>query len=48
MYSYFLIALLPAVDDGGLRGGVHGAERHDLAGGHSSLRFDGEAEQGRR
>ena len=44
---YFLITLL-AIDDGGLRGGVHGAERHDLAGGHSGLRFDGEAEQGRR
>ena len=43
-----LLTVLLVVDDGGLRGGVHGAERHDLSRGHTSLLVDGEAEQGRR
>ena len=47
--AYALIDfLLTVLDDGGLRGGVHGAEGHDLTRGYTSLRVDGAAEQGRR
>ena len=43
-----LLTVPLVLDDGGLRGGVHGAKRHDLSRGHTSLHVDGEAEQGRR